>query len=353
MGNKFQDIFLTSYKYLNHLFKPSFLSSQNSSISLDIGSAYVKAISLEKNNQTVEITGFSCERVETDIKSTIKKALFNLPIKKRELALSASGQSVVLRYVNMPIMSHDEVVKAMTFELEKYIPFNKDEINFDFSILKKNNNSGKMLVLIAAAKKDLINKRMSLCQDSGYHPSFIDVCPLAIANFFEFIRESKQEGVCAIVNLGAAISSVDIIEDGQLVLSRDIFIGGNDFTKKISEILNNKFDEAEKIKLNSLDDDLVQSLEPIFNNLIKELKVSFDFYETQANRLIDKILITGGAAQLKGIMEAFKQSLGQEVGLVAFSPDKLKLRTSLNAEEFEKKFNFFTIALGIALRGFK
>ncbi|MFC1709902.1 type IV pilus assembly protein PilM [Candidatus Omnitrophota bacterium] len=353
MSNKLKNIGSTSYNHLKHLFKPSFLSSKNSSISLDIGSTHVKAISLEKDSHSVYVTGFSCERVKADMKNAIKKALFKLPVKKKELAISISGQSVVLRYVNMPIMSHAEVVKAMSFELEKYIPFNKDEINFDFSILRKNQNSGKMLVLIAAAKKELVDIRMTLCQNLGFQASFIDVCPLAVANYVEYAKEAKDQEVCAVVNLGASISSVGIIENGQLVLSRDIFIGGNDFTKRLSESLNKSFEEAEEVKLNSLDDNSIQALDPVYNNLIKELKVSFDFYETQANRLIDRILITGGAALLKGIGETFKQSLGQEVGLITFKPGTLKLKNSLNEEDFRKKFNFYTIALGMAIRDFK
>jgi type IV pilus assembly protein PilM len=336
---------------VKHLFKPSFLASKNSSVSLDIGSAYVKAISLEKDAQSFNITGFSCEKTEPDIKNTIKKALSKLPIKKRDLAISISGHSVVLRYVNMPIMNYEEFVKSMSFELEKYIPFNKDEINFDFSILKKNKNTGKMLVLIAAAKKDLVEKRMSLCKDLGYQPVFVDVCPLALANYFEFTRQPSMEEVCAVINLGSSISSVDIIEDGQLVLSRDIFIGGHDFTKSISELRGKSMEESESIKLNSINEEIIQHLEPIYNNLIKEIKTSFDFYETQANRVIEKIICTGGAVHLKNLMESFKQNLGQDVSILTFNPDKLPLIPSLNEEEFRNKFNFLTIALGIALRG--
>lgn len=353
MTNKLRDKGINIFQYINQILKPSFLSSKNSSISLDIGSAYVKAVSLEQDKQAIEITGFSCERIGPDLKNAIRKAIFKLPIKKKELAISVSGQSVVLRYVNMPIMSREEIDKAMTFELEKYIPFNKEEINFDFGILKKNKSSGKMLVLIVAAKKDLINKRMGLCQELGFRPSFMDVCPLAVANYFEFAREFKEDEVCVVVNLGASITSVDVVEDGQLVLSRDIFIGGNDFTKKISEVLNKNFEQAEEFKINSLNDEMISSLDSIYSNLAKELKVSFDFYETQANRLIDRILLTGGAAQLKGLKDTFKNLLGQDVALATFKPGKLKIRTSLNSEEFNNRFNSFPIVLGMALRDFK
>lgn len=352
MKSKFKDISLLFRSRLKQLFKPSFLSSKNTFIGLDIGSAYVKAVSLEQSGQTANITGFSREIIEADIKDAIKKVLSKLTIKKKELAVSISGQSVALRYVNIPMMSQEEAERSMSFELERYIPFKKEEVNFDFTILKKNKNTGKMLVLIAAAKKEAVNNKISLCRELGYHLSFIDVCPLAIANYFEFTTNIKEK-VCAVINLGATFSSLDIIEDGLLVLSRDIFIGGGDFTKKISEVLNKDFKEAEEIKLKSFDDNLIQSLEPIFNNLARELKVSFNFYETQENRLIDKILVTGGSAQLKGMIDSLNHHLGHNIELLAFDSDKFRLKSSLNLEEFKADFNFFTLALGMALRNFK
>ncbi|MDD5006069.1 MAG: type IV pilus assembly protein PilM [Candidatus Omnitrophica bacterium] len=344
-------ISLSSLSPLKQLFRPTIISSRNTFVSLDIGSAYIKAISLEKSGQNVNITGFSCDKIESDVKETVKKALSNFSMKKKELAISVSGPNVVLRYVNIPIMSHDEIKKSMAFELERYIPFKKEEINFDFTILKENNKIGKMLVLIAAVKKELVNSKVELCRDLGYSLNFVDVCPLAVANYFEFISHAKDT-VCAVINLGATSTSTAIIEDGLLVLSRDIFIGGNDFTKKISETLNKDFKEAEELKLNSLDSNLIQSLEPVFSNLTKELKASFDFYETQENRLIDKIFVTGGSAKLQGLVEFFKHYLGQNIELINFNPDKFKLSPNLKSEELERDFNFFTFALGMAVRNF-
>lgn len=335
---------------LKQLFKPSFLALQNVSVSLDIGSAYVKAVALEKSSQTINIADFKCERIEKDVKDALFKVLSSLSVKKKELATSVSGQNVALRYVNLPAMSNEELSKSMNFEIGKYIPFKKDEINFDTTVLKKDKDKEKMLVLIAAAKKELIESRISLCRGVGYFPNFIDVCALALANYFEFLSGAK-EGVYAVVNLGASFSSVDIIEDGLLVLSRDIFIGGNDFTKRVSEVTNKDFKDSEEIKLRALNEDLIQSLESVFNNLLRELKASFDFYETQADRLIGKIFITGGSSQLKGLKEFLTHSLGQDIEAISFNSDKLRLSPSLNAEDFKKNFNFYTVALGMALRG--
>lgn len=353
MEKKTKESFSFFSSQIKQLFKrkPSFLSSHNTYVSLDVGSAYVKAVSLEKVGESVNISGFGCEKIGADAKESIEKALSSLPIKKKELAISISGPGVVLRYVNIPVMSYEDAAKSMAFELERYIPFNKGEVNFDFVILKKNKNTGKMLVLITAAKKDLVNSKIYLCRELGYQLSFIDVCPLALANYFEFTSNIKDK-VYAIVNLGASVSSACIIEDGLLALSRDIFIGGNDFTKKISEVLNKDFKEAEEVKLKSLNDNLLQSLEPIFNNLVKELKVSFDFYETQENRLIDKILVTGGSSYLNGMLDFMKHYLGQNIELISFSQEKFKLGPSLDVEKFKEYFNYFTFALGMAFRNF-
>jgi type IV pilus assembly protein PilM len=352
MENKFKESSAAFFDKIKKVLKPNRLSSKNSYVSLDVGSTYVKAISLEKSNQDVFITGFSCEKIEADAKEAIKKALSSLPAKKKELILSISGPNIILRYVNIPLMNKEETDKAMSFELERYIPFNREDVNYDFVILKTNKNTGKMLVLIAAAKKDIVDNRINLCRELGYQLDFIDVCPLAIANYFEFASDVKDK-VYAVVNLGATVSSVDIIEDGLLVLSRDIFIGGNDFTKKISEVTNKSIKEAEEIKLKSLTDSLLQSLEPIFNNLVKELKISFDFYETQENRMVDKVLITGGSAYMTGMLDIMKHYLGQDIELITFDADRFKVSPSLDAAKLKDNFNFFTFALGMAVRNFK
>ena len=352
MKNKLKESLTLFFDKVKKKFKSNRLSSKNSYISLDVGSAYVKAVSLEKSNQDVFITGFSCEKIEADVKEAIKKALSNLSIKKKELIVSISGQNIVLRYVNIPLMNKEEADKAMSFELERYIPFNREDVNYDFVILKTNKNTGKMLVLIAAAKKDVVDNKITLCRELGYQLDSVDVCPLAIANYLEFANNVKDK-VYAVVNLGASVSSVDIIEDGLLVLSRDIFIGGNDFTKKISEVTNKSIKEAEYIKLKSLTDNLLQSLEPIFNNLAKELKISFDFYETQENRMVDKILITGGSIYMTGMLDIMKHYLGQSIEFIEFNTDKFKITSSLDATKFKDNFSFFTFALGMAVRNLK
>lgn len=341
--------FLSFGGSLRNAMSPRLASGPVISTGLDIGDTYVKAVSARKNNQEITVAGFACEKISSDVKSTIEHILSSMPVNKREIALSIAGHGVVLRYVNLPIMNHEETASAMAFELEKHIPFSQEEVHFDFSILKKNKNTGKMLVLIAAAKKDIIAEKIKLCEELGYRLRFIDVNPLAIANYCSEI-EGVKEGVCAAIDVGSSVASLDILEDGLLVLSRDIFIGGNDFTKKIAEYLSKDFQEAEQIKMAALDSAVVLSLESVMSNLIAELKVSFDFYETQTNRLIDKILLTGGGAKLAGIVDALHQSLGQDVEVIQYNPQKLAADPVLDIQRLKEHFHYLVAALGTALR---
>ena len=206
-----------------------------------------------------------------------------------------------------------------------------------------------MLVVIAAAKKALVDGRTKVCKQLDYQVSFVDVDSLALANYFEKVNQHK-DGVYAVINLGADFTLLDIIEDGVLVLSRDIDMGGNDFTKILSERLNKSLQEAEEMKCAGLKQDFFATIESAFNNLINGLKVSFDFYECSANRVIDKIFLTGGSSRMPGLADFLKRSLGQEVNYIDLDQNIFSAKASIDINEFKKDVDFFSVALGLAIR---
>jgi len=336
-------------KQISNFFKLGSSGNSKNFTGVDIGSFFVKAVSVEKDKQQCIITGFNRRKIQSDVSKAVKEAITALPANKKEISLSLSGNGVILRYVTLPLMNKAELRKSMAFEVEKHIPFPLPEIYFDFSILKENKEAGKMLVVIAAAKKALVDGRIKLCKQLGYQMSFIDVDSLALSNYFEKVNQQKT-GVCAIINIGANFTLLDIVEDGMLVLSRDINMGGNDFTKMLAERLNKNIQEAEEMKCAGLKQDFIPIVETVFNNLINGLKVSFDFYECSANRVIDKIFLTGGSCRMTGLADFLKRSLGQEINYINIDQNIFGMKESLNKDEFKKEIDFFPVALGLAIR---
>jgi len=336
-------------QFLKKYFKGSF-SESNSIIGLDIGSLFVKAISVERDKQQFTITGFCRHKVEANkLSDTVKDALASIPTKKKEICVSVSGQGVVLRYVNLPLMNKTELEKSISFEIEKYIPFPVSEIYFDFYILRENRNASKMLVLFAAAKKEVVDSRIKLCKELGYQVISVDIDSVALANYFEKIH-GVGEGVYAVINIGASFTLLDVIEDGVLVLSREINVGGNDFYKAIVEHLGKDAQDMEALVKGGFKQDTAPIIEEVLNNLINGIKISFDFYECSANRVLDKVFITGGAIIIPGLIDFLKHSFDQEICRIVPAENSFKIAASLKRDDFIKEADFFSIASGMVLR---
>jgi type IV pilus assembly protein PilM len=252
-------------------------------------------------------------------------------------------------------MSKAELAQALNFEAQKYIPFALSEINLDSYILKPDLPDNKMLILMAAAKKDLVNQRLKLTQDAGIKAGIIDIDSLALINAFNF-NYSQEEGLknktIALLNIGAAITNLNIVEGGIPYLSRDIQMGGNNFTQKIADTLDLDFNPAEELKLQPDDerfDKASGALEHLFTNLTNEIRISFDYYESQSASSVVKIFLSGGGSLLKGLRDSLAAILGIEVEY--WDPfKKITIKEEVDSQKLKSQASQLSVALGLALR---
>lgn len=149
------------------------LRKKSLGIGLDIGSSTVKVVKLRFLRDKVELFDFHLEPVQSNLTETLKKIKEAKGIQAANIGLC--GPSTVIRYVNFPKMNMLELRQALKFEAQKHIPFSMEEINLDGYILQDNLPDNKMLVLIAAVKKDLINQRLKLMEEAGLAADIIDI----------------------------------------------------------------------------------------------------------------------------------------------------------------------------------
>lgn len=346
---------------------------QKFSLGLDIGTQAIKAIRLGFIKDEIELCGF---KLETDIKE-LPEALKRIKESLRHDAIniSISGPSTLIRYVNFPKMSLLELKQALRFEAQKHIPFSLDEINLDACILKEDLPDNKMLVLLAAVKKDFLSQRLKLIEESGLRVRIVDLDPLALVNCFNF-NYPKDGGVAehkvlALLNIGAATSSLNILETGIPRLSRDIYTAGNNFTQRLMDAFSLDIKSAEELKLKSampIADLLPQAgmpqeaspeaekiknslaaLEPLFTNLASAVRTSFDYYESQSASTVAKILLSGGSCRLMGLKETLTNLLNIEVDY--WDPlRQLVISQELDAQKLKGLSCQLAVALGLALR---
>ena len=324
------------------------------SLGVDIGSSAVKVARLEGSKENCKVLGFGIEKIiDKNLRDALSKALVKAKASPEQRAvLSVAGQGVVSRYIEIPMMSKAELESSMKFEIEKYVPFAMAEVVSDYAVIQEMKDKAKMSVLVAAAKNELIQKKCNLAREVNLNLKAIDLDCIALANFFVEIADTSKKGTCVgIIDIGKSVSNINILVEGMPHLSRDIFIGGDDVTKKMSEVLELDYTEAEALKINpqSRLDELLTIWDPVLNNLSAEIRVSLDYFEARNNKAVEKIFITGGTSRLAGIEEYFKHLLAIEIEKLDYA-DHLKFDPSVNKDEFKGQGDLLAIALGLALR---
>jgi len=323
------------------------------SVGLDIGTQAVKIVKLRFLKDRVELYDFYLEPAQLDLGEILKKAKQSQGVEF--VNIGVSGPATVIRYINFPRMNEDEFKKSLRFEAQKYIPFATTEVNLDGYILKEELSSDKMLVLIAAVKKEFIGQRIKAIQDAGLRVNMVDIDSLALVNVFNFNYsqdESQKLKAIALLNIGSSMSNLDILESGLPRLSRDIHIAGNNFTQKLTDTFGIDFKAAEDLKINpdkERSNKVIATIELVLTNLAGEIRTSFDFYESQSTFSVGKIFLSGGGSTFAGLKDMLANLLGIEVEY--WDPLKqLTQSSNIDSERLNSLSSQLAVAVGLALR---
>ncbi|MDP8213401.1 MAG: type IV pilus assembly protein PilM [Candidatus Zapsychrus exili] len=323
------------------------------SVGLDIGPTECKLVQIVKDGASFELKDWAIEPVKNgDITSAVRDILGSLKYPYDSVYTAVSGRGTLIRYISMPRMSFEDLRNSFEIEADKYFPFSRDQIYTDCYILDPQGKDKQMSVMVAASKKEIVDKRVSILSDIGVKTEFVGINPVALANAASVLGSAeKYKNECvAFLDLGESVSNLTVLIDGLPKFTRDIFVGGRDFTKRISNALEISFDEAEKLKINPKKElqNIKDACETSIMNIVQELKLSFDYLVTEKNVEISKLILTGGGSLVGGVLEALEKSLDMKVE--KWDPlENIKLSDILPKNEITKKSFKLGVALGLAL----
>jgi len=324
---------------------------ENISVGLDIGTSSVKFLKLRNFNGSMELC--ACKRISlgAEIEEPFKKLIQEQEIRKANI--SVSGPAAIIRYAQFPRMNEDEFRQALRFEAQKHLPFSISEINLDGSILTDLPDN-KMLVLLAAVKKDFLSARLKLMDKLGITVGAVEIDSTALINAFNFNRgqdETLKGKTVALLDIGAAYTNLNILEAGAPRLSRDIQLGGNNFTQKLSELLDINLKAAEELKIDPPQDKLEvvgRGMDAVLAGLAGEIRISFDYYESQSSFSVGKIFLSGAASLTPGLRESLGGLLG--IQIETWDPfAKVSISQELSSDEIKKSSASYAVAFGLAL----
>jgi type IV pilus assembly protein PilM len=340
-------------------------------VGLDIGSSAVKAVELKAVGKGFKVVAFAIEPVPPDsivdgaiidgaaVADAIRRVFENKAFKTKEVAASLSGNAVIVKKINLPIMTEAELAESIYWEAEQYIPFDIQDVNLDYQILNSGTgeeSAGTMDVLLVAAKKEKIADYTGVISQAGRLPVIVDVDAFALQNAYEVNYGLEPGAVVVLLNAGASAININIITGDQSVFTRDISMGGNSYTEAVQKELNLPFESAEQIKRgHPVEGVTFEEVQPVLHavteNVLLEIQKTFDFFKaTASSDRIDRIVVSGGASRVDGFTASLQEhfSTGVEVfdpfKTIGFDPAKLGITDP------EGLSAMAAVAVGLALR---
>jgi len=339
-------------KYLEKRF-----SKPEISVGLDIGSHSVKVVEIKKDKDSYVFRGLGFSTVNgnqpRDFTDAIKKACEEARISTKKVNASVFSQGTIIRYLLLPFMSREELNRAMNFEIERYIPFGKEEVASDYQVLREDAGKKNMQILLVATKKKVIEERVKIIEDAGLDPQVVTIDSLILKNVFGVNYPEKKDTTVGLLNLGTKITNINIVRDNFSYFMRDIQLGGENITHLIKEKLDIPDLEAERLKQepSEKEDEIFKAIEPILGNLLNEIYLSFDYYESEFGMAVDEVFVSGGTAQLKKLVSFLSDNLGREVNTLDviknFSFDR-----NVSQERLKSMSICLAVATGLALEAF-
>jgi type IV pilus assembly protein PilM len=345
-------------------------------VGLDIGSYSVKAVELKShrsNGEDVyEIKKIGYEPLPQDaivegtiidstaVIETIKLLFEENKIANKNVAISISGNSVIIKKISLPSMETEELAESIIWEAKHNIPYPYEETNVDYAILRPTEQGeGKNLdILLVAAKKDKIANYSNVINQARKNLEAIEVDVFALQNTLEVnYPEIANNKTSVIINLGANITNIIIIAKGTPQLFRDLAVGGSFFTENLSKDLNISFDDAEKalkgLPVKNIQPEHFEAvLSTNMNNLLEEIEKTFTFYEAGEKEVkkIDFIFLSGGLSKLKDLTNHFQNKFNIKTEI--FNPFR---RISYSEKKFDPLYfedmaALFGVATGLATR---
>jgi len=338
---------------------------------LDIGSSSIKMVELEGKSGSLSLVSLGYENLPDDtiidgqimeltvVSDVIQNVCSNHQVNADSVVTGVSGHSVIIKNIVLPAMSKDELEESIDWHAEEHIPYDLADVSLDYQITAQNHDSTH--VLIAACKRERIDNIRQAVQLAGKEPVVIDVDTFALQNCYEVNYQPDDSQVVTLLNIGASTMNVNIVKGTRSLFTRDITVGGGQFTDVLQRSLGLSYQQAEAVKrgvshaVEGLEE---KSIEPLMANVTEivalEIQKTFDFYRatTEDNAtVVQKILISGGGSKLTGLAQDLSARLELPVEILdPFRSIKVDAR-KFDPDYLSEIMPEMAVAVGLAMRG--
>ena len=336
---------------------------------LDMGSSAIRLCELTQTKAGYQLTRYHHREVlidpllDEDAKKklradALKALLKEAKIRTRRTISAVPGRSVFTRTRTLPPVPEHKLTQIVRYEIQQQIPFALDQIALDYQILSRT-DAGGYDVMMAAIKVDVVDKHIDVLREAKCNINAVDVCPIAAYNWLKHAGEFGAQGDCvALLDLGASTTDIVIERGNQFRFTRPLNLAGNDITSAIRDAFGLSFADAEKLKRErgfaptgnpERDGKIGEVIGAVLSRLVTEITRSFAYFRSlPGGGTIDRIIVTGGGACLRGIVPYLQRLFGVEVRI---AQPIAGLAIAPAAQQVNEHPEQSSVVLGMALRG--
>ncbi len=348
---------------------------------IDLGQCALKAVRLQEVDGTLTATAFDyveypkiLSQPDADPDQLTREALEQFlsrnNLRGDNVAIAVPGQSGLARFVKLPPVEEKKIADIVKFEAKQQIPFNLDEVVWDYQKLGASNVvDGFALeteIGLFAMKRDMVNRYLQHFKDVGVEVHLIQMAPLALCNFVAYDLlgkdldsepgDDKKTSVVAL-DIGADSSNLVITDGNKVIWQRPIPLGGNHFTRALTKDMKLTFAKAEHLKRNATKSGaaelkkILASLKPVLNDFVGEVQRSLGYFtNTHRDAKIQYMMGLGNAFRLPGLQRFLSEKLQLEVRKLE-KMSRLSGDAVLSAPIYNDNILSFAVAYGLALQG--
>jgi type IV pilus assembly protein PilM len=339
-------------------------------VGLDVGSSAVKAVELTKHRGSYELANLGVEPLGQDtvvdgaimdalsVSAAIEKIFAENDIKTSNVASSVSGHSVIVKRITVGAASEEELQSVIPYEAQQHIPFDISDVNLSYQPLGESASGQGTDVMLVAVKREKLLNHTNVLSQAKKTPSVVDYDGFAMFNAFEANYEIPSDALLAFLNIGASIMNIVVGRGGAPLFTRDVSVGGNQYTDTLQKELDLSYADAEKLKLgqqvrNITPDQAAPHIRSVSEILILEVQKTFDFFrQTTPTDNIQEIYLAGGTAKIEGLLEQLKAEFGVPVAIIdPFRKVKVD-PTKFDTAYLEDIAPSLCVAVGLGLRSF-
>jgi len=358
------------------------MPTSNAVWGIDIGQCALKALRVSAHDQNDRIVAEAFDYIEYPkiltqpdadpdelIDEALKQFLSRNTLHGDRVAISISGQSGLARFIKLPPVEAKKIPDIVRYEAKQQIPFDLNEVIWDYQRMgggsEEEGFALETEIGLFAMKRDAVFRALEPYQKAGIEVDFIQLTPLALYNYVlfdqltdlppaeEYDPDDPPESV-VLISLGTDATDL-VVTNGYRVWQRSVPIGGNHFTKALTNELKLTFAKAEHLKRNATSAQdpkaVFQAMRPVFNDLMTELQRSIGYFTSiDRSAKIGRVVALGNAMKLPGLRRYLSQSLGYEIEQI----DEFRGLSGsqvLTAPTFKDNSLSFAVCYGLALQG--